>query len=405
MLKYLKILSFLVITTGLVCSCGGPRPKPVETIEKGKAGESLVRISPSDYPDFKDDLNYAQIKDAAGKTLEYLNKVPATKKFRYGKDSYSALQMRSSIKKFMDFVSTRPSQSAMNDFIRKNCIVYKASGSPETGKVLFTGYYEPFLKGSLTKTDRYRYPVYGKPEDLLSIDLSKFGYEFKGKKIKARYTGDGIEPYYDRYAIEEKNAIKDKAEIIAWVEDRLDLFFLQIQGSGVIFLESGGTMKVHYLDSNGQPYSSISKYFTEKGIFKKDEVSMQKMRQWMLDHPDKISEVLGRNKSYVFFEEEPDGPIGCLNVKITAGRSLALDRKVYPDAGLAFVATEKPVVESNDTVKKWIPFSRFIFNQDTGGAITGPGRADFFWGNGEYARTAAGHMKNQGDLYFLFVKP
>lgn len=404
MLKFIKAFFVFIVISIIVCGCGGIKTKPVEPIEKGKPGESLIRLSPSNYPDFKDDLNYAQIKEAAGKTLEYLNKIPASRRFQYGPDSYTALQMRTSVKKITDYVATNPSPSAMNSFIKKNCIVYRAAGAPETGKVLFTGYYEPFLKGSLEKTSRYKYPLYAKPEDLLTIDLSKFGYEFRGKKIKARFTGDGIEPYYDRYAIEEKNAVKDKAEIIAWVDDRIDLFFLQIQGSGIIYLESGGTMKVHYHESNGHPYSSIGKYFIEKGIFKKDEISMQKMRKWMHDHPEKVSEVLGYNKSYVFFKEEPDGPIGCLNVKITAGRSLALDRKVYPDAGLAFVATEKPVVESDGKVKKWIPFSRFIFNQDTGGAIKGPGRADFFWGNGEYARTAAGHMKNQGDLYFIVMK-
>lgn len=400
----------LVILALVFSACAGVKPKP-EEIPTGKepekpveVSESLKKISPDEYPDFRDDINLEKITEAADKTLEYLGKVPPSKRFTYGRDSYTASQIKSSVRKFRDFIATKPSGSAINDFVKKNYIVYKAAGSPEKGKVLFTGYYEPFLKGSLKKTSKYRYPVYAKPEDLLIVDLSKFGSEFKGKKIKARISGDSLEPYYDRYAIEEKKSIDGKADVIAWVDDRIDLFFLQVQGSGIIFLENGGSIKVHYHESNGYPYSSIGKYFMEKGIFTKEEISMQKMRAWMLDHPDKISEVLGYNKSYVFFKEEPDGPIGCLNVRITAGRSLALDRSVYPDAGLAFVATEKPVVEENGKVKRWVPFSRFIFNQDTGGAIKGPGRADFFWGNGEYAKTAAGHMKNDGDLYFLVLK-
>lgn len=415
MTDYYKKALILILAAIFLSGCAGMKHKPIESDQiqdkqpdkqPGKTmTESLSRLSPDDYPDFRDDLNYDQIAESATKTLDYLNKIPASRRFQYGPDSYTALQLRSSVKKFKDFVSSKPNPSAMKDFIKKNFIVYKAAGAPETGKVLFTGYYEPFLKGSLKKTARYKYPVYAKPSDLLVIDLSRFGYEFKGKKIKARLNGDTLEPYYDRYAIEEKKALENKAEVLVWVDDRIDLFFLQVQGSGVIFFESGGSMKVHYHESNGHPYSSIGKYFMEKGIFKKEEISMQKMREWMLAHPEKVSDVLGYNKSYVFFKEEPDGPIGCLNVKITPGRSLALDRSVYPDAGLAFVSTEKPVVEGDDRVKKWEPFSRFIFNQDTGGAIKGPGRADFFWGNGEYARTAAGHMKNNGDLYFLVLKP
>jgi len=416
MTDYYKKALVLFFLGLFLSGCSGVRQKPLEPdqlpdkqsarqADKNILTDSLSKVSPEDYPDFRDDLNYAQVAESATRTLDYLNKVPASRRFQYGMDSYTALHLRSSVKKFKEFISSKPNPSAMKDFIKKNFIVYKAAGAPETGKVLFTGYYEPFLKGSLKKTARYKYPVYAKPSDLLLIDLSRFGYEFKGKKIRARLNGDTLEPYYDRYTIEEKKALENKAEIVAWVDDRIDLFFLQVQGSGVVFLESGGSVKVHYHESNGHPYSSIGKYFIEKGIFTKEEISMQKMREWMLAHPDKISEVLGYNKSYVFFKEEPDGPIGCLNVKITEGRSLALDRTVYPDAGLAFVSTEKPVVESDGKVKKWEPFSRFVFNQDTGGAIKGPGRADFFWGNGEYARTAAGHMKNNGDLYFLVLKP
>ncbi len=365
---------------------------------------SLKIIHEKDYPDFVDDMNLGQINEAAKKNLEYLWKIPSSKRFRYGSDFYTALHLRTSVKKFRDFVSTEPSRSELNRFIQKNYTVYKAAGNPENGKLLFTGYYEPFLKGSLRKSARYRYPVYAMPRDLVMTSKSRSGNLANGKKSKRNNPGNSVKPYYDRYEIEEKGALEGKADIIAWVDDRIDLFFLQIQGSGIIFLESGDSIKVHYNGSNQHPYTSIGKYFIEKGIFTKEDISMQKMREWLLAHPDKISGILCMNQSYVFFKEEPDGPIGCLNVKITPGRSLALDRKVYPDAGLAFVSTEKPVVEPNGNIKKWIPFSRFIFNQDTGGAIKGPGRADFFWGNGEYARTAAGHMKNDGELYFLVLK-
>lgn len=397
MFRFSAVTLFFLSAAFLVSGCTGLKQNQTQTQQqiyqdqKIMMTDSLTAIGENDYPAFSDDIRFSKIKDAAEKTLEYLYKVPSSKTFRYGADSYTAVHMRKSVKKFMDFVSMKPSPSRLNNFIKDNYTVYKASGSPENGKMMFTGYYEPFLKGSLKKTSRYRYPVYATPNDL----PGKSGTCKSGAPVKA---------YHDRYEIEEMGALEGKADVLAWVDDRIDLFFLQIQGSGVIHLESGGSIKVHYSGSNQHPYTSIGKYFISKGIFTKEDISMQKMREWLLDHPDKISEILCMNKSYVFFEEEPDGPIGCLNVKITEGRSIALDRKVYPDAGIAFVSTEKPVTDSPGKVKKWVPFSRFVFNQDTGGAIKGPGRADFFWGSGEYAKTAAGHMKQDGELYFLVLK-
>ena len=212
-------------------------------------------------------------------------------------------------------------------------------------------------------------------------------------------------PYYERSEIESTGALDGNADVLAWVKDNVDVFFLQIQGSGKVYLDNGEVLNVHYQTTNGRPYRSIGKLLINEEKITKEEMSMQKIREYLHNHPDEIDAVLNYNPSYVFFKTEPDGPLGNINVKLTPGRSIALDRRIFPPAALVFIGTEKPVVDSTGQIHNWKPFTRFALNQDTGGAIRGPGRADLFWGNGPYAEIAAGHLKHTGKLYFLVLKP
>ena len=212
-------------------------------------------------------------------------------------------------------------------------------------------------------------------------------------------------PYYDRKEIENEGRLEGKTGVIAWLKDRIDLFFLQIQGSGKIHLDTGGTIDVHYQATNGQPYRSIGKLLVDEGKIPREKISMQKIRDYLNHHPEEIETVLNYNPSYVFFKIEQNGPLGCLGVRLTPGRSIALDSRLYPAGGLALIETQKPLINGDGTILKWKSFSRFVLNQDTGGAITGPGRADIFWGNGTNAEITAGHMQEFGSLYFLILKP
>ncbi len=142
-----------------------------------------------------------------------------------------------------------------------------------------------------------------------------------------------------------------------------------------------------------------------KNIIPKEEMSMQSIRAYLASHPNEVQKILNYNPSFIFFKIEEDGPLGCLNVKLTPGRSLATDRKRFPSAALAYIETQKPLIDGAEQIHDWTDFSRFVLNQDTGGAIRGPGRADLFWGNGTYAEIAAGYMQHQGNLYFLVLKP
>jgi membrane-bound lytic murein transglycosylase A len=376
--------------------------QPTSTPDK-KAVMEL--ISGRSSPDFTDDMTYDGLEHSLQKSLSYLQKIPIDRQFAFGKDRYTAEHMIRSLQYFRDFVQSRPSPDELEKFIQSNYLVYRSVGRNGKGEVLYTGYYEPHLRGSLYRSENYRFPIYARPQDLISIDLSLFKEKYAGEKIIGRYTDQKVLPYYDRSEIDSDGALEGNTEVLAWVEDPVDVFFLQIQGSGKIYLDSGDVLNVHYHISNGRPYRSIGKLLIDREKITADEMSMQKIREYLKNHPDEIEEVFNYNPSYVFFIIEPDGPLGNINVKLTPGRSIALDRRIFPKAALCFIETEMPVVDSAGQILNWRRFTRFAMNQDTGGAIRGPGRADIFWGNGPYAEIAAGHLKHTGKLYFLVLKP
>lgn len=366
---------------------------------------ALVKLSSSEYPEFVDDMEYDNLEHGIRQSLSYLKKKPGDMKFKFGQDVYETSHMVHSLVKFLEFTEKKPSTDELGKYINEKYYVYKSTGSNGIGEVLFTGYYEPLLEGSLLKSDTYKYPVYGTPSDLILIDLSLFSLKYAGEKITGRCTGQTVVPYYERKEIETGGMLEGKAPVLAWVKDPVDLFFLQIQGSGKILLDNGETINIHYHASNGRPYKSIGNLLIQKEIIPHSEMSMQRIRAYLDSNPEDVQDILNYNPSYVFFKTEEDGPRGYLDVKLTPGRSVALDRRIFPLAGLVYIETVKPLVSGNGEITGWIKSNRFVLNQDTGGVIRGPGRADIFWGNGKYAETAAGNMQHKGSLYFLILKP
>jgi membrane-bound lytic murein transglycosylase A len=370
-----------------------------------KPASALVRLAVKDYPDFSDGFFLDNLAHGISKSLEYLEKVPAERAFRFGEDTYRADHLMRSLKVLKDFVDTRPDPVALNRLIAERYRVYRSVGGTEKGLVLFTGYYEPELKGRLKPDARYRYPVYALPADLMVIDLSPFGEKFQGQRIVGRLEGKTVVPYPDRQAIEADGSFSRIATPIAWVDDRIDLFFLHIQGSGRIYLTNGNTLRVHYHGANGRPYRSIGRLLIDQGKIGSAEMSMQRLKAYLKDHPEEVDAVLNHNPSYVFFKTETTGAIGAIGVELTPGRSVAVDRRVFPMAAAAFLQTQIPVVDGNGRIDRWMDFSAFALSQDTGGAIQGPGRLDIFWGNGPYAQIAAGHMQHEGAFYLLILNP
>ncbi len=260
---------------------------------------------------------------------------------------------------------------------------------------LITGYYEPLLKGSRKLTSRYRHPVYGLPDDLLVVDLTDLHPELKGLRLRGRIEGRRIVPYYDRAQIEQGRGAIAGREIV-WVDDAIELFFLQIQGSGRIALESGEILRLGYADQNGHPYRSIGRLLVERGELPLEKASMQGIKAWARANPGKVAELLNQNASYVFFRELPadlPGPLGALGLPLTARRSLAVDPRFVPLGAPVYIATTWPLSSR--------PLNRLMLAQDTGGAIRGPVRADFFWGFGEEAAREAGRMKQPLRMWVL----
>ncbi len=401
-------LGAAVCVLALLAACAPQPPAGVPVPAPPAAPEApvdLVPLDPEQVPAFIDDLGYNELDRAIDQSLAYLARVPADQSFRFGPDTYDRAWMVRSLEDFRALIAAKPDAALLRRRVLDRYRVYRSGGSDRNGRMLFTGYYEPILDGCRRPCQACPHPVYGLPDDLLRIDLSPFGERFAGQHIVGRLSGNTVVPYPERRAIEEENVLSGKAPVLAWVADPVDLFFLHIQGSGRVRLAEGGSLGLHYRGTNGRPYRSIGQLLIEKGAIRREEMSMQAIKDYLRAHPEQRAEVLAYNPSYVFFETAAAGPVGSLAVPLTAGRSLATDSACFPKAALAFVETQKPLLAASDQIAAWMPFGRFMLNQDTGGAIRGPGRADLFWGDGPYAELAAGHLKHPGSLYFLVLKP
>jgi membrane-bound lytic murein transglycosylase A len=397
--RHLRLLSIctaalLGIWSGCAQVTREPQPLP-----------AMVRVPIASYPVFTDDLEYEGLDFSISQSLVYLRKIPPGRPLAFGDDAYPAAHVVRSLEVFQDLIQTRPSPETLNQLIRSRFIVYRSTGRDRAGEVLYTGYYEPVLTGSSEKSPEYPNPIFACPRDLLTIDLTAFSEKFEGEQLIGRLEDQKVVPYYDREDIDYRGVLSDTAQPLVWVKDSVDVFFLQIQGSGKVYVTNGDVVHVHYHMSNGRPYRSIGQLLIDEGKIPAAEMSMQAIRDYLKMHPEEIRRVLSYNPSYIFFKLEKDGPLGALETKLTPGRSIALDRRIFPPAALAYIVTQKPLISSAGQIDSWTACARFTLNQDTGGAIRGPGRADLFWGGGPYAEIAAGYMKHPGQLFFLILKP
>lgn len=290
------------------------------------------------------------------------------------------------------------SSAAIHSFLRQHFDVYRATNVDGSDTGLITGYYQPLLKGSRKATERYRYPLYSRPTDLITVELGELYPELANKRVRGRLVDGKLLPYYPRSDIEAPAAPLRGLEFM-WVDDIIDLFFLQVQGSGIIQLESGERVPVGYADQNGYSYQSIGRVLVDRGEMTLEQASMQSIKQWGRNNPDKLRELLNQNPSYVFFRELPaglPGPLGALGVPIAAQRSVAVDPRYIPLGAPLFLSTTQP--NSSQALRQ------LMLAQDTGGAIKGGVRADFYWGAGAEAGQRAGAMKQPGKIWVLLPK-
>ena len=292
----------------------------------------------------------------------------------------------------------KPSEEAVLNFFKQHFSVYKTVNVDGSDTGMITGYYEPILKGSLTKSAKYPYPLYRTPTDLITVEMEDLYPDLKYKRVRGKLMGNKLVPYYNRAEIEtEISPIKDHAFI--YIDNIIDVFFLHIQGSGLVQLENGEQMHVGYSDQNGQPYNSVGRLLIERGELTASNASMQGIKDWARNHPAKLRDLLNSNPSYVFFRELPadlPGPIGALGVPISSEHTVAVDPKYVPLGAPIFLSTTEP-----NTLK---PLKRLMLAQDAGGAIKGGVRADFYWGTGNEAGVKAGAMKQSGKIWVLLPK-
>ena len=279
-------------------------------------------------------------------------------------------------------------------FFTINFQPYKLLDNNSSDEGTITGYYEPLLYGSLQKNKRYKYPVYKTPKDMMIVDFVSAYPELKTYKLRGKLVDNRVIPYDSREEI-EKNPNKN-LEVIAYVDNKFDLFLLHVQGSGKILLDNGELINVGYAEQNGRKFKGIGTYMLNRGYISKDELSAQGMKKYIDKNPSKADEILNQNESYVFFKKSNQGATGALGSVLTAKRNLAVDRSVIPLGMPVFLSTKNPVDKK--------PINQLMVAADVGGAIKGDIRADFFWGYGEDAFAYAGKMKEKGKMYILMPK-
>jgi len=393
------IWSLIFLALLLAVGACVPRVRPPVT-----APQALTKIRPYQFPDFSDDMSYSSLETAINQSLDYLKRLNASTPFRFGPDTFTASHLIKSMEAFREIIRDPPPVDRLREAIETSFWIYRSVGNDGSGKVLFTGYYEPILQGSLIPSADYPYPVYSRPNDLVKINLGLFNPKYAGMRIIGRYVNQSVVPYFSREDIDSKKRLSQRGSELLWVSDRVALFFLHIQGSGRVLLEDGTVLHVNYDSSNGRRYRSIGRLLIDEGQIPEEEMSMQRIRSYMREHPEEVERILNYDESYVFFRLVDRGPMGAIEVCLTPGRSVATDLRLFPKGAVAFIQTEKPLVGKDDVIEYWKSLGRFVLNQDTGGAIRGPGRVDLFWGDGPYAETAAGHMRHEGTLYFILLK-
>ena len=276
-------------------------------------------------------------------------------------------------------------------FIVNNFRPYRIQNASEKNEGLLTGYYEAQIHASYQKSERYRYPIYNTPKDLVVVDLAKIYPELKQYRLRGRIQGNKLVPYYTR---EEASNNDLNASVLCYCDSAIDKFFLEVQGSGIAKLDDNNSIYIGYDNQNGQKYRSIGKYLVAHKELTLDEVSLQSIKKWLLEHPDRADEVLNYNNSMIFFSKREQGATGALGVELKPMRSIAVDKRYISLGSMLYLHADL-----NNT-----KINKIVFAQDTGGAIKGSVRADLFVGSGDEALQLAGHLKAPLKLWLIVPK-
>lgn len=363
---------------------------------------AFVRTPP---PPVMDAADSRTLLASIDRSIHYIRKEQPDRPVDIGKDTYSNRRILQSLLDFRARLRQTGLGPELFTHLRKHYHFYKSAADD----VLFTGYYEAMLKGSRNRSDTFQYPLYSTPEDLIRIDLHRFEILSKipnlPRWIRGRLTENRqVVPYHSREEIDFHDGLKGKNLEIYWIDNPIDVFFLHIQGSGVIQLDSGETVRVNYDDANGHPYRAIGRWLVHNHILPLKEITMQRIRRYLEENPEKQRDIFSYNPSYVFFRTVKEGPMGAIQEPLTPYRSIATDLRLFPKGAVCYIETEIPVFDETGHLTGWEKHTGFYLNQDTGGAIQGPGRVDIFCGRGKESEWVAGHMKQKGKIFVLIKK-
>jgi membrane-bound lytic murein transglycosylase A len=382
----------IAVALGLAVVSGCPRKPPPP---------ALAIVPPDRWPELGDDLDPASLDEACTASLAFFDRLPAERVFGFAAEQRTAAELARGVAEACEIVLSATDPGDLGRRLQNEFLLLRSTGRDGHGEVLFTGYYEPVLDARRSSSDGYERAVYGIPDDLITVDLADFDVEVDPPRLVGRVDGRRLVPYPDRDDIDFGEGLVSGAEILGFVADPVDVFFLHVQGSGTLVFPDGGRLRAGYAATNGRPYRSIGRLLIDDGLVTSEEMSMQAIRAYLEQHPDDVRRVLAYNPSYVFFRRlaADGGPLGCYGEPLSAGRSIATDRRLFPAPVLGWIRATVPSLEGADE-----SIARFVLNQDTGGAIRGPGRVDLFFGQGEEAGELAGRTKHLGELYFLLPK-
>ena len=398
-IPFLFAAGVLVLLTALP-SCVTParEKKPVTTdysrqLSPGEQALVLVR-DPAEYPDFTAAFRDTEpLIKAVNASLSFMDKPSSRTHFPV--EGITHERARRSLEAFRDDVLRSKSPEEFRKRIARNFDIYRSVGYDRAGTVLFTGYCEPVINACKTRTERFRFPLYRLPEDLVKDPDGT---------TRGRATAAGVElPYYTRGEIDGEGVLSGRGLELAWLESALDAYIVHVQGSASLRLPDGKVLKVGYAGKNGRPYSSLGQALIAEGKLSRDGVSLDAIRGYFSRNPEEQAGFLYRNESYVFFTDRSGGPFGSIGVEVTPYRTIATDKSVFPRAGVTLFETSLPKRKAGGGTTLE-PYAGFALDQDTGGAIRSAGRVDIFMGTGRDAEYLAGRVRSEGRLYYLFTK-
>lgn len=385
---------------------GCPKAPVVEPIgEKDYArpladdGYALRKLSDDAIPDFTMALtDRKSLREAAVRSLNYLSKPSSQNYFPYPlgpRDSITHSMMVATLTEFLALLDSHEPARSLNETLRRKFDVYMSVGCDDRGTVLFTGYYTPIFDASPVRTERFAYPIYRQPDDLVKAP--------DGEVIGRRGSDGAIRRYPEREYIERSNMLKGLE--LYWLGDPFEVYIAHVQGSAILRMPDGSYRTAGYAANNGHEYRSVAMALIEDGKMERDQLSLQVMIDYFKANPAELQTYTCKNPRFVFFTSQPgnESPRGSLNEPVTPMRTIATDKTIFPRGGLTFIETRLPRIRDDEIEVS--TYANFAFDQDTGGAIRAPGRCDVYMGVGDEAAKLAGRTYEEGQLYYLFLKP